>query len=178
MSEKHIRLINPHTSYKQSYIDLLMEFKEIQEPLIPFPLKLDYSDFPKMIGMLKGYSEGRNLKSGFVPHSTYWLIADDEVVGVVNLRHELTANLLKEGGHIGFGVRPSARNQGYATVLLKKTITKAVEKGISAILVTCEKKNIASARVIQKNGGILDSEVFSPTHNDIIQRYWIYVDQE
>ena len=35
----------------------------------------------------------------------------------------------------------------------------------------CDKTNIASAKSIQKNGGILENEVL--IDNEMVQRYWI-----
>jgi predicted acetyltransferase len=174
MIDTNIKLIHPCIEYKNSYIGLVTEFVINNEPFIPFPLKMDFKDFAQMIKKLKGYARGENLMPGFVPHSTYWLVDNKEVVAVANLRHRLNEHLLKEGGHIGYGVKPSSRKKGYATILLAGTIKKAKEKGINPILVTCEKDNIASAKVIQKNNGILDDEIFSPAHNEIIQRYWIH----
>lgn len=43
--------------------------------------------------------------------------------------------------------------------------------GIKKVLMCCDKENIASARTIIKNGGILENEVLD---NGVwIQRYWI-----
>ena len=43
--------------------------------------------------------------------------------------------------------------------------------GIKKVLMCCDKENIASARSIIKNGGILENEVLD---NGVwIQRYWI-----
>jgi len=36
---------------------------------------------------------------------------------------------------------------------------------------TCDKENVHSAKIIQKNGGKLDSEI--ENDNKIVQRYWI-----
>ena len=74
-------------------------------------------------------SNGIGIPDGFVPHETFWLIADDsEVVAVSNLRHRLTESLRKEDGHIGFGVHPSVRRRGYGTIVLAETLKKAKEK--------------------------------------------------
>ncbi|MCD4817877.1 MAG: GNAT family N-acetyltransferase [Candidatus Cloacimonetes bacterium] len=76
-----------------------------------------------------------------------------------------------EGGHIGYGIRPSARNQGYGTKILELALKKVSEIGIKKVLVTCDKQNIHSARIILKNGGKFDSEI--EYNNKIVQRYWI-----
>ncbi|MGK0465682.1 MAG: putative acetyltransferase, partial [Clostridium sp.] len=41
------------------------------------------------------------------------------------------------------------------------------------VLITCNKINVVSAKVIQNNNGILENEVFSETFSEITQRYWI-----
>ena len=94
--------------------------------------------------------------------------------GVAHLRHRLNESLLTYGGHVGYGVRPTQRGQGYATLLLGLVLARAKGMGIHRALVTCDKKNLASARVIVKNGGVLDSEV--PREEGTIQRYWITIE--
>jgi len=96
-------------------------------------------------------------------------------MGVAHLRHRLNSSLLSYGGHVGYGVRPTRRRQGYATLLLKLVLQRAKAMGIDRVLVTCDKKNLASARVIVKNGGVFDSEVPREGEEVIIQRYWITI---
>jgi predicted acetyltransferase len=85
----------------------------------------------------------------------------------------LTDKLRREGGHIGYGVRPSARRQGIATELLRQTLMRAREKGIEEVLVTCAKANQGSVRTILRNGGHLLSEEFIPERGEVVQRYGI-----
>jgi predicted acetyltransferase len=114
------------------------------------------------------------LPEGYVPASCFWLVERRQtLVGVAHLRHRVTPVLANEGGHIGYSVRPSRRNQGLATVLLNLTLRRASKMGLREILVTCDKLNVVSARVIQKNGGRLDSEVQRQDGDGVTQRYWI-----
>ena len=46
--------------------------------------------------------------------------------------------------------------------------------GIPKVLMVCDKSNIASAKTILKNGGILKNE-FLDEDGEIQQRYWIYL---
>lgn len=75
------------------------------------------------------------------------------------------------GGHIGYGVRPGSRRNGYATTMLALGLSKCRDLGMEKVLLTCYKDNIASAKTIIQNGGILDNEVLD--HGALKQRYWI-----
>ena len=46
--------------------------------------------------------------------------------------------------------------KGYASEILKLTLLEATKCGLSDILITCNEPNIASAKVIEKNGGVLE----------------------
>jgi predicted acetyltransferase len=105
-------------------------------------------------------------------HSDYFWITDgdgpdEEVVGFLALRHSLTPWLLEEGGHIGYSVRPSRRGQGHAGRALALAVRRAAELGLDRVLLTCDEPNLASARTIERNGG-----VYEDTRNGK-RRYWI-----
>jgi len=102
-------------------------------------------------------------------HCDYYWITDgpEIVVGFLALRHELNAWLLEEGGHIGYSVRPSRRREGHASRALALAVRRAAELGIEQALVTCDEDNHASARTIERNGG-----VYEDTRNGK-RRYWI-----
>ena len=94
-------------------------------------------------------------------------------LGVSNLRHRLTDRLTKFGGHIGYGVRPSARRVGNATELLRATLVEARRLGLRRALLTCDKRNVASAKTILRNGGVFEEEEFMPEYDRVVCRYWI-----
>lgn len=95
---------------------------------------------------------------GHVPATTLWWLAADEYLGRVAIRHRLTSRLLEAGGHIGYDVRPSARRKGHATAMLRAALPFARRLGITSALITCDAANVASRRVIERNGGILEDE--------------------
>jgi predicted acetyltransferase len=114
------------------------------------------------------------LPSDRAPQTTFWLVRNDgKIIGESRLRHYLTPPLEIEGGHIGYAIRPSERQKGYGTRLLAMTLDKARDLGLSRVLVTCDTDNLASARIIRKNGGILSDEAISPRTGEPIARYWI-----
>ena len=94
----------------------------------------------------------------FVPSTTLWLVERDEYLGRLGIRHRLTQDLLERGGHIGYDVRASARRRGYATQMLRDARPVAHALGIDPALVTCDVTNVASRRVIEHNGGVLEDQ--------------------
>lgn len=71
-----------------------------------------------------------------------------------------------------YGVVPSKRNKGYGTIICKLLIDKAKEYGINDVIITCNSDNIASAKVIENNNGVL-FESTNDDENNIINRYLI-----
>jgi predicted acetyltransferase len=172
-ARRAVELLTPNAAFCDSYRRLVAEFVDNGEKFVPFVLGFDHADFAGMLARLADCSRGIRLPEGFVPHSTYWLVEDGQVVGVSNIRHALTPSLLREGGHIGYGVRPSARRRGLGHAILAHSLHRARDLGIGDVLVTCARTNLASAKVIVRNGGVLESEGFVPERDEIVQRYWI-----
>ena len=169
-----MELIEPCEALEATYRSFVHEFLERKEPLIPTVLEYDGRDFGALIRRLRQDAEGVGLPAGHVPASCFWLIDEHEtLMGVAHFRHSLNAALSYEGGHIGYSVRPTHRNKGYGKLMLKLLLERAKTRGITKVLLTCDKANVASARVIQSNGGRLDSEVPRKDGKGTTQRYWI-----
>lgn len=174
MMTQTVELVRPRAAFRDSYRGLVAEFVAAGEKLVPFTLAFEHDHFDAFVDRLDACARGIDLPEGFVAHSTLWLVRDrTAVVGVSNIRHALTAALRREGGHIGYGIRPSARRQGLGTMILRRSLAHAAELGLARVLVTCGKTNLASAKAIALNGGILDTEEFLPDRGEIVQRYWI-----
>lgn len=169
---EQLRLIEPDDTLENEYAEMLNEWLQTGEDLVPFVLEIDSKDFKNYVKLLKGFSKGININSNFVNHSTFWLVnSENKILGVSNIRHELNKGLMMEGGHIGYGIRPSERRKGYATTILKMSLEKAAEFGIRKVLVTCAKSNIGSSKSIIKNGGKLWKE--HHYKGRLTQTYWI-----
>ena len=93
---------------------------------------------------------------GFVPATTLWWTDNHEYLGRLTIRHRLTPRLLEIGGHIGYDIRRSARRRGHATSMLAAALPVAREMGIDPALITCDEDNVASRKVIEANGGVLE----------------------
>lgn len=128
----------------------------------------DYESWLKVITLAQTVAQ-----PGFVTGSVYFAFVNDKLVGTIAIRHYLNESLMKAGGHIGYGVRPSERRKGYANEMLVLALEKCRELGMDRVLITCYKDNIGSAKTIIKNGGILENEYTGENTGNIIQRYWI-----
>src|SRR5690606_28706890 len=108
-----------------------------------------------------------------VPSDTYFLINyNGKILGAISIRHYLNENLFSIGGHISYGIRPTERRKGHAKAMLKMALEKCIQLDIKKVIITCDKTNIASAKTILANGGILENEVVEDDGN-VVQRYWI-----
>ena len=167
-----MKLVEPDKIEEAEFNAFIAEFQKAGENLVPYSLNQKGMDFSTYIKSLTDESVGRGISENWVPASTYFLVDDEQkICGAVNIRHRLIEKLKIVGGHVGYGIRPSARNKGYGTEILRLALQKMRGFGIAKALVTCDKANAGSARVIQKNGGVLDSEI--EIDNEIVQRYWI-----
>ncbi|MFE0602367.1 GNAT family N-acetyltransferase [Streptomyces sp. NPDC058892] len=105
-------------------------------------------------------------------HATYWWITEDDTyLGAIDLRHYLNGFLLDAGGHIGYGIRPSARRRGLATWALTAVLHEARVLGMDRVLLTCDPGNTGSVRTIERGGGVLEDvreTLIGPK-----RRYWI-----
>lgn len=127
-------------------------------------------DFPAWLETTVNHAAGIGLPEGYVPSTTYFLYVNGEPVGMIRLRTQLSESLRILGGHIGYAVGPAFRGKGYATKMLRLVLQEANAIGIEQALVTANVDNLASRRVIEKNGGVLE---------DIIEntcRYWVPTD--
>lgn len=165
-----LKLVKLEKKYEKQLIDMMDEWSKTGEKIVPYAIrKTDYYDFDAYLESL----EVKDNKEELVPDSTFFCLDTDRniFVGAVNIRHYLNESLLLNGGHIGDGVRPSERRKGYATEMIRLALEECKKLGINKVLMVCDKDNIASARSIQKNGGILENEVL--VDGIVEQRYWI-----
>jgi predicted acetyltransferase len=177
MQAKNVRLIEPTLELEREYQAFLRE--SVDSGDTDYVLSKDQtSDTAAVIRKLQDRAQGIGLPEGWVPASTYWLLsADDKLLGQIVVRHRLTPALEDFGGHIGYGVRPSQRRKGYGTKMLALALEKARAMGLKRVLITCDPANVASARIIQKNGGRLFSES-AAKNGRLTSRYWIDLDPQ
>lgn len=173
-----LKLIKLTKEYKDALGEMIDEWQLDQEKnhtnTSPWAIfKNDWHDFDFYLENL----EITGAKDGKVPDSVFFLLDDarQRLIGAVNIRHYLNDALLRDGGHIGDGVRPSERRKGYATEMIRLALDECKKLGIGKVLIVCDKDNVGSAKSIIKNGGVLENEIVDSDGN-IEQRYWITIE--
>jgi predicted acetyltransferase len=113
-----------------------------------------------------------------VPFAHLWMVAGEEFIGRVGVRYRLDEHLRRWGGHIGYEVRPSYWGRGFGHRALALGIAHAREVGLRALLLTCDDANAASARIIERAGGVLEDVIAYPLGTGRrARRYWIRLDE-
>lgn len=167
-----LRLVEPTVTLQNSYIEMLAEWDGHEK--VPYVLNWDCSDFEAFVQRHHNMRDGIELSKNFVSCSTFWLVnPSDEILGVSNLRHTLNDILLIRGGHIGYGIKPSARRKGLATAILRMTLERARAMGITRALVTCHDDNMGSQKTILNNGGVFWRT--TEWKGKVVLGYWIQV---
>ena len=170
-----LKLIKLTEEYKDELEEMIEEWKADQEKnhTDHSPWKIfmnDPHDFDNYLANLEQTKPSEH----WVPDSVFFLLDEERgrLLGAVNIRHYLNDALLRSGGHIGDGIRPSERRKGYATEIVRLALEECKKLGINRVLMTCNKNNIGSAKSIIRNGGVLENEI-TDENGSIEQRYWI-----
>lgn len=96
-------------------------------------------------GLLADTRERAPRPDAYVPSTHLWWAEDSNFLGRVHIRHRLTPLLREAGGHLGYHVVPTHRRRGHALE-------------IDCLLLTCDDDNVASRKVIEANGGLLQDQ--------------------
>lgn len=142
-------------------IDVFEMLKDIESNENEFtnPVKdMNYEEYKEWLTLMENWSKGNNLKQGYVPQTIFWLYEDEIPVGIGKIRHELTEDSRMFGGNIGYAISKKYRGKGYGNILLSKLIEEANKLNINEKILTVEKYNYPSKKIIEKNGGILINE--------------------
>lgn len=133
----------------------------------------DRASWPDLVQRTHRWRLGQDLPPGWVPSTFLVAAVDGQIVGRTSIRHELNDFLLAEGGHVGYAVLPAYRRRGYATEILRQSLVIARSQGVDRVLVTCDEDNVASVRVIERCGGVLENVTKAPDGGPGTKRYWI-----
>ena len=160
-----------------SYADEIIKYKEealFEKAIINSSINLEkFSSVEGWLKELKMKSSEDTVPKGLVPSSTYLGIRekDNYIVGMIDIRHYLNEYLTQVGGNIGYSVRKTERNKGYAKQMFKLALEKCKGLKIKKVLITCDEDNIASEKVIlSANAKFEDIRCID---GENIKRFWI-----
>lgn len=170
-------LVAPHTSFYPSFAESHREWDGTHQDgagLSPDDDVASPEGFDAWVRRL-AEAERATETNGIVPCTYRWITEGSRYVGAIAFRHYLTPALLNSGGHIGYGVRPSDRGRGAASWALHELCARLAAQGEpDRVLLTCDDANTASARTIERCGGLLE-DVRVDGNGRHFRRYWIEV---
>ncbi len=174
MTRVNAFLTRPHERHKDSYIEAVYEYIREKHAVNWHPeiLRARFDEYLKVVEQME-----TEPLAGMVPATLFWLIAAGHgYIGDVDVRHCLNENLGRFGGHIGYKIRPSFRRRGYGALICRLGIEQARLLGIADILITCDDDNIASYKIIEANGGVLQDRIDNG-RGVLTRRYWIRAEE-
>ncbi len=149
--------------------EMLQELPREENGFVNSANGLSFGEYKTWLERCRRDAEQKGIVDGWrVPQSTFWLYADGRPVGIGKIRHFLTEALRREGGTIGYAVRPSERGKGFGKALLAALLEKCRELSIDRALLTVREDNVPSLRTALTGGGVLEK-----TENG---RHYIWVD--
>lgn len=170
-----IHLEIPNHQHRWAYETMLEIWKEHENISDMSPCALFVGgNFDEFLIQTQNFRQ--NPPEGFVLSTLFFVMKDNEIIGWVDIRHNIWTEYLKNfGGHIGYGILPTERGKWYATQALAHAVQEAknlITDG-DKILLVCDGDDdkLASARVIEKNSWKLDNII--PWGDKKIRRYWI-----
>jgi predicted acetyltransferase len=98
-----------------------------------------------------------------LPGYRRWLW-DGEFCGSIGFRWQVGTSALPPHvlGHIGYAVVPWKQGLGYATEALRQLLQGVRAEELEYVEITTDPDNIASRRVVERNGGVLVEQFIRP----------------
>jgi predicted acetyltransferase len=166
-------LVQPSSEHEKQYQDMMDEWEAHQAQyggwFNPGALRRYSNSQKKTVTYaewLKWIDDDR--KAG---QELYFFMRGEKVFGAISIRPKKNAQNIGIDGHCGFGIRPTERKKGYAAKMLSMALPIMKNHGINPVVITCDKANIGSAKVIQNNGGVLVDEVMGEKSGNPVQIY-------
>lgn len=152
-----IKLVEPSIQLKEKALAYRKEHFDAGENIINGSELLDkIENYEEWLLAVKNNADESTVSPDWVLTDTFFAInEEDEIVGIIDLRHTLN-EFLKDFGNCGYSVKPSERNKGYATEMLRLILLRAHACGLKTLHLSVEKNNYPSIKTIIKNGGVYE----------------------
>lgn len=174
-------LESPSLSRKEEALEYIKEHRTYQSDMNGdsglYHCPDDYSYEEWLVEIEKKKKKEYAYSIGRVPGEVYFLVRvnDNRIVGMINIRYDLTPEMMEFGGHIGYGIRPTERRKGYNKINLYLGLLRAKELGLEHVMLDCTVDNIGSNATIKALGGVLNRTAVDPWDNELTNVYWIDV---
>ena len=176
-------LETPSLERKDEIIDYINEFIEY---------KSDINGMEALARILYGYTFEESLNMclnmqyeeyakihGRCQYKTFLLIRknDNKIIGTINIRWNLSEEMKKFAGNIGYAIRPTEIRKCYNNINLYLGLIEAKKVGLDRVMLDCEAKNLASSKTMEALGGKLERTEIDPSDGILTSVYWIDVDE-
>lgn len=154
-----ISLVRPTIKLKKKALEYRQEHFDNNEFIINGSELFDKIDsYEEWLIAVNNNTSIKTVNKNWVVTDTFFALDENnEIVGIIDFRHTLN-EFLKDFGHCGYSVRPSKRNNGYATEMLRQIIIIAKNVGLKELQLSVERDNYPSIKTIIKNGGVKERE--------------------
>lgn len=172
-----LMLVEPKIEYTTQIEEYRKEFIANSDSMDGTAKLREHEAVDKWLEYIKKIKSKETCDPNWVPEIQFLCIreSDNRLVGMINIRPEMNDECLKYYGNMGYSIRRSERRKGYAKEQLSLALKLCSQMGMDKVLITCDKENIASSKTIIANGGVLENEIFDPSDNSAVQRYWISI---
>lgn len=171
-----LKLREPNINDKEKILDMINEIKNYDGNFEGLSIFSNIDDYNLWLKKIEDNKYQERINKDYSPQTTYLLVdEEDNIIGGANIRHVLKGELINYGGNVGYLIRPNKRKKGYGSLLLSLALIECKKRGLSKVLIGCRKENIASAKVIEHNGGIYENDYYDQNNKNTYKRYWINI---
>ena len=167
-------LLEPSSVYYEQIKEYRQEFLEAGDSMDGTSSLREYDNPSDWMEHIRLYSRKETIPEGRVPGTIFLCVRknDDKLIGMINVRHELSEYLYNYGGNIGYSIRPSERRNGYAKEMLRLALPYCRDNlGLSKVMISCDVGNEGSRKTILANGGVYENTLHEPDEDIDLERY-------
>lgn len=134
----------------------ILEYRMFQE--IPFSENGIYNHINGL--SFDKFKEFLKYEEKFKTEEMSYVFYDDGFpIGRVTINLSLLWNCEKDKSNIGYVIRPSKREQGYGSLILKMALKECQNLNFQEVFLKCNNNNLKSKKTILKNGGIYKEDI-------------------